>query len=143
MRTTQKHLTVIVQASDSHNVYVQMMTGLSLVARKATRGTGLKERLSGFYYRGVPLYEVTATRSLTFCRCRSPGSQQFTRRGTRKLLPPRRPKSNQGDRAQKTAEVILRYLKPGMLWYLSHFVDFNVNLYLRKKIYKTENTCAT
>ena len=28
LRTTQKHLTVIVQASDSHNVYVQMMTGL-------------------------------------------------------------------------------------------------------------------
>ena len=43
------------------------------------------------------------------------GKSGPVRRGTRKLLPPGYPKSNQGDRATKTAEIILKHLKIGML----------------------------
>ena len=41
-------------------------------------------------------------------------------------------RATKGDRAQKAAERLLKHMRLGMLL-LSHFVDFNVNLYLRKK----------
>ena len=63
----------------------------------------------------VSYYKVTTTTYLP-CKCREIGSSQsFTRRGTKKLLPLGCPKSIQGDRAAKTAQLILRHLKLGIL----------------------------
>ena len=44
----------------------------------------------------------------------------------------------QVDRAVKTAELMLKHIKIGMIL-LSHFVDFNVNFYSREKKKETEN----
>ena len=67
------------------------------------------------------LTTITYLQSMIFiCSCKSSGrSEPFTRRGSRKPLPPGCPKTNQGDRAMRTADRILTHLTNGMLYFVT------------------------